>query len=204
MAEIKIYARFRPLPKEVSRHKHLCIDDGGIVRICVGDKQIEKFSGNPYVEHSFKFNQVFDENATQQQIFDGVIVEMIDKFLEGYNGTLFAYGQTASGKTYTIEGGARQFDERGIIPRTISYIYSAIESRKKATEEEGGENLATIHISYLEIYQDTGYDLLNPGNRNEGMMLNLPKVFILSYAYSFKFSSCYFNTYVGFSNGESY
>ena len=139
------------------------------VKIAVGDEETEKFCGQQYIQHEFKFCSVFDSTVPQQQIFDEVAVEMIDRFVDGFNGTVFAYGQTASGKTYTIEGSGRQYEERGLIPRTISYVYSILDKRR---EEED----ITIHISFMEIYQNVGYDLLNPGNRNEGMMLTLPKV----------------------------
>lgn len=46
--------------------------------------------------------------------------------LDGYNGTIFAYGQTGSGKTFTITGGAERYSDRGIIPRTLSYLYERI------------------------------------------------------------------------------
>ena len=173
MSEIQVYARLRPLPARAYKYESISINSDTI-NVSVGDKRMEKFTSSHYNEHSFRFKRVFDENATQQDVFDVVAVEMIDRFLEGFNGTLFAYGQTASGKTYTIEGSARLFDDRGLIPRAISYIYSALQSCNSGSAKEKDD--VTIHISYLEIYQDTGYDLLNPGNRNEGMVLNLPKV----------------------------
>ena len=91
------------------------------------------------------------------------------RFLDGYNGTIFAYGQTGSGKTYTVEGSARRYSQRGIIPRVISYVYEALE--KKDPEEDW-----KIEISFMEIYQDVGYDLLNPGSQGGSMMVKLPKV----------------------------
>ncbi len=175
MSEIQVYARLKPLPIRASRYESIRISPDTI-NISVGDKRMEKFTGGHYNEYSFQFKRVFDEKASQKDVFDVVAVEMIDRFLEGFNGTLFAYGQTASGKTYTIEGSARQFEERGLIPRAISYIYSALKSRDSGLKKDEEDHDVTIHISYLEIYQDTGYDLLNPGNRNEGMVLNLPKV----------------------------
>ena len=54
---------------------------------------------------------------------------MIESCFEGYNGTIFAYGQTGSGKTYTITGGAERYADRGVIPRTISYIFNEISKR---------------------------------------------------------------------------
>jgi kinesin family protein 6/9 len=56
------------------------------------------------------------------EIFNRVAKPVIDNCLEGYNGTIFTYGQTGSGKTYTMSGGD-EWEERGIIPRVLSYIY---------------------------------------------------------------------------------
>ena len=53
-------------------------------------------------------------------------VSLCVRVLAGYNGTIFAYGQTNSGKTFTITGGARRYSDRGIIPRTLSYLYQHI------------------------------------------------------------------------------
>ena len=73
--------------------------------------------------------------------------------MEGYNGTIFAYGQTGSGKTYTITGGAERYDDRGLIPRSIQFIFKQIQARK--------EQIYEFKISYLEIYNGIGYDLLD-------------------------------------------
>ena len=58
---------------------------------------------------------------------------MIESCFDGYNGTIFAYGQTGSGKTYTITGGAERYNDRGIIPRTISYIFNEISKRNTSS-----------------------------------------------------------------------
>lgn len=50
--------------------------------------------------------------------------------MAGYNGTIFAYGQTGSGKTFTITGGAERYSDRGIIPRTLSYIFEQLQKVK--------------------------------------------------------------------------
>ncbi|XP_044234262.2 kinesin-like protein KIF6 isoform X2 [Ursus arctos] len=89
--------------------------------------------------------------------------------LAGYNGTIFAYGQTGSGKTFTITGGAERYSDRGIIPRTLSYIFEQL--------QKDGSTIHTTQISYLEIYNECGYDLLDP--RHEASSLeDLPKVTI--------------------------
>ncbi|CAH2256221.1 kinesin KIF6 isoform X2 [Pelobates cultripes] len=90
--------------------------------------------------------------------------------LTGYNGTIFAYGQTGSGKTFTITGGAERYSDRGIIPRTLSYIFEQF--------QKDSSKVYSIHISYLEIYNECGYDLLDP--RHEASKLeDLPKVTIM-------------------------
>uniref|UniRef100_A0A3Q2G551 Kinesin family member 6 n=1 Tax=Cyprinodon variegatus TaxID=28743 RepID=A0A3Q2G551_CYPVA len=90
--------------------------------------------------------------------------------LAGYNGTIFAYGQTGSGKTFTITGGAELYSDRGIIPRTLSYLYERFRQESSM--------IFSTHISYLEIYNEVGYDLLDP--RYEASRLeDLPKVMIM-------------------------
>ena len=79
--------------------------------------QAERFKKAPGTRYDFKFSRTFDEKATQSEIFDTVARKIVDRFIEGYNGTVFAYGQTSTGKTYTVEGSARQYDERGLVPR---------------------------------------------------------------------------------------
>lgn len=92
---------------------------------------------------------------------------MVIGSLDGYNGTIFAYGQTGSGKTYTITGGSERYVDRGIIPRTISLIFSEIAERS--------EYAYTLHFSYMEVYNETGYDLLNPDHETKALE-DLPKV----------------------------
>lgn len=107
-------------------------------------------------------------DATQENVFNVVALEIVNAFLNGYNGTIFAYGQTGTGKTYTVEGSAKTYHSRGLEPRALSLIYKELEKR---TSED-----LSVHISYLEIYQDVGYDLLNPGARTQSYVTPFPKV----------------------------
>ena len=84
----------------------------------------------------------------QEQIFENLAKEVIDSALNGYNGTIFAYGQTGSGKTYTMTGTPERYVDRGIIPRTVSYLY------KYAANNS--EEIITYNVSYLEIYNNAG------------------------------------------------
>ena len=103
----------------------------------------------------------------QERVFDEVAKDVVDGAFDGYNGTIFAYGQTGSGKTFTITGGAERYADRGIIPRTLSYIFTHI--------REHTSSKFKVNISYLEIYNGNGYDLLNEQHATTSLF-DLPKV----------------------------
>uniref|UniRef100_A0A667Z7H8 Kinesin-like protein n=1 Tax=Myripristis murdjan TaxID=586833 RepID=A0A667Z7H8_9TELE len=88
---IKVMCRFRPLnSSEVTR----------------GDKYIPKFQGDETVViggKPYMFDRVFQSNTTQEQVYNACAQKIVKDVLEGYNGTIFAYGQTSSGKTHTME-----------------------------------------------------------------------------------------------------
>jgi len=128
------------------------------------------FINNRKEDYKFKFEKIFDPESRQDDVFQAVAEPVIDNVLSGYNGTIFAYGQTGSGKTFTITGGPENFNDRGIIPRTLSYIYESFQ--KKA------EYSYTVHVSYLELYNENGYDLLNPQHQ-ASKLEDLPKVSLM-------------------------
>ena len=97
-----------------------------------------------------------------------VAKDVIDSALEGFNGTIFAYGQSGSGKTFTMTGGIINFDQRGIIPRTVSYLFNKINSDKDWHYE--------LSVSYMEIYNNKGYDLLYENEEGNRYLDDLPKV----------------------------
>ncbi|KAI8372322.1 kinesin family member 11 [Choanephora cucurbitarum] len=102
----------------------------------------------------FMFDHVLygSDNAL---MYDTTVRNLINQVMEGYNGTVFAYGQTASGKTFTMIGNE---SEPGIIPRSVHNVFEYI---KKAITRE-----FLLRVSYLEIYNETIKDLLNPSNDN--------------------------------------
>uniref|UniRef100_A0A673MK33 Kinesin-like protein n=1 Tax=Sinocyclocheilus rhinocerous TaxID=307959 RepID=A0A673MK33_9TELE len=139
---IKVMCRFRPLnSSEVTR----------------GDKYIAKFQGEdsiviggkPYV-----FDRVFQSNTTQEQVYTACAQQIVKDVLGGYNGTIFAYGQTSSGKTHTMEGNLHDTDAMGIIPRIVQDIFNYIYSMDENLEFH-------IKVSYYEIYLDKIRDLLD-------------------------------------------
>ncbi|XP_054018723.1 centromere-associated protein E [Dryobates pubescens] len=97
----------------------------------------------------FSYDRVFHSSDSTQQLYEGVAVPIIQSAVQGYNGTIFAYGQTASGKTYTMMGNE---DSTGIIPKAIQHIFKVI------CEIPDREFL--LRVSYMEIYNETITDLL--------------------------------------------
>lgn len=109
---------------------------------------------------TFTFDRVFDMKSKQRDVFDYSIKSTVDDILLGYNGTVFAYGQTGAGKSYTMMGGDIDNEEsRGIIPRIVAQIFESILSSPGNIEY-------TVRVSYMEIYMERVRDLLNPANDN--------------------------------------
>ncbi|KAG8271802.1 Kinesin- protein 6 [Homalodisca vitripennis] len=99
----------------------------------------------------FHFSRVFDQDSSQELIYNSVAKPVVHSTLKGYNGTIFAYGQTGSGKTFTISGDK---DNQGIVPRALQDIFTHIST----IENEKFE----VQMSYLEIYNENSNDLLMP------------------------------------------
>lgn len=76
--------------------------------------------------------------------------------LQGYNGTIFGYGQTGSGKTFSITGGDR-YKDRGIVPRAIEMLFTNFKNHAIAHDRKD----YTCYITYMEIYNENVYDLLD-------------------------------------------
>mmetsp|Transcript_571 Transcript_571/g.870 ORF Transcript_571/g.870 Transcript_571/m.870 type:complete len:1572 (+) Transcript_571:427-5142(+) len=117
----------------------------------------------------FTYDYVADETTTQQELFEVVGKPISNSCLTGYNGTIFAYGQTGAGKTFTIQGpfldagrelDASKIELRGLLPRCYEFIFERIEEAKQI----GVDFL--IRCSYLEIYQEQIMDLLSPDSGN--------------------------------------
>ncbi|XP_033751791.1 LOW QUALITY PROTEIN: kinesin heavy chain-like [Pecten maximus] len=171
MPQIKTFCRIKPTPDyypefEVSQET-LYLRVPEVLR----DFSSVGKSRGAVISHEFKFNYIFNNTATQDEVFDVAAKEIVEGFLNGYNGTIFAYGQTGTGKTFTVEGGAKSYAQRGLQPRALSMIYKELEKRQ---DED-----ISVHISYLEIYKEVGYDLLNPGARTQSVVTPFPKVNVL-------------------------
>ena len=109
---------------------------------------------------TFIFDNIFNESATNEVLFNVAIKSMIDKILNGYNSTTLAYGVTGTGKTYTIFGDlSNNFKDEGIIFKACDYLFEKIELNKKINKIENINY--EIKVSYIEIYNEIVKDLIN-------------------------------------------
>uniref|UniRef100_A0A8C1SSI6 Kinesin-like protein n=1 Tax=Cyprinus carpio TaxID=7962 RepID=A0A8C1SSI6_CYPCA len=120
----------------------------------VQHQQNKGAGGKPYI-----FDRVFPPNTTQEQVYDTCAKQIVKDVLDGYNGTIFAYGQTSSGKTHTMEGQLHNSQLKGIIPRIAQDIFDHIYSMDENLEFH-------IKVSYFEIYLDKIRDLLDVSKTN--------------------------------------
>ncbi|KIZ06247.1 kinesin family member 3B [Monoraphidium neglectum] len=102
----------------------------------------------------FTFDQVYDWDSNQKEIFEITARPIIDAVMDGYNGTIFAYGQTGTGKSFTMEGKDEPPELRGIIPGAFNYIFETI-------ARQSGSKEFLVRASYLEIYNEDIRDLLS-------------------------------------------
>jgi kinesin family member 6/9 len=162
---VEIYLRLKPV-----RAPSPCVSIDVSENQCVFDIPRDDLAGyvnNQREKYAFQFNGVLAPDAQQDEVFERCAAKVVTGALDGFNGTVFAYGQTGSGKTFTITGGVERYADRGIIPRAISRLYADIAKKTDGKYE--------VHVSYMEIYQDQGYDLLDPEHDTKALE-DLPRV----------------------------
>ncbi|KAF5121782.1 hypothetical protein DV113_004729 [Geotrichum candidum] len=114
-----------------------------------------KSSATRIREHRFVFDRLFDEEAAQEEVYANTTRPLLDSVLDGYNATVFAYGATGCGKTHTISGTPRA---PGIIFLTMKELFERINELRDT-------NHVDVSLSYLEIYNETIRDLLEPSSK---------------------------------------
>jgi centromeric protein E len=103
----------------------------------------------------FNFNNVFDGHSPTEEVYNVLAKDIVISAMNGINGTVFAYGQTSSGKTYTIKGDGESL---GVIELAMNDVFSQIKESKNRE--------FSLHMTYIEIYNETVRDLLNPEELN--------------------------------------
>ncbi|XP_055679371.1 protein claret segregational [Lutzomyia longipalpis] len=145
---IRVFCRVRPA-LECETERILCgwryIDEASLEITSMDPK-------NKGQRTEFSFDQVFHPLTSQTDVFENV-TPLIQSALDGYNVCIFAYGQTGSGKTFTMEGTEGQL---GVIPRTVDLLFDSVKNYKRIGWEY------EIRATFLEIYNEVLYDLLNP------------------------------------------
>ncbi|GMJ03069.1 hypothetical protein like AT2G37420 [Hibiscus trionum] len=111
---------------------------------------------NKQVDRVFTFDKVFGPKAQQRTIYDQAIAPIVNEVLDGFNCTVFAYGQTGTGKTYTMEGGMRNKGgdlpaDAGVIPRAVRQIFDTLEAQNADY---------SMKVTFLELYNEEITDLL--------------------------------------------
>ncbi|XP_067935242.1 osmotic avoidance abnormal protein 3-like [Watersipora subatra] len=101
---------------------------------------------------TFTFDGAYFVDSTTETIYADIAYPLVEGVTEGYNGTIFAYGQTGCGKSFSMQGITDPSSQRGIIPRAFDHIFETI------SVTEGCRFL--VHASYLEIYNEDVRDLL--------------------------------------------
>jgi kinesin family member 5 len=105
-----------------------------------------------YDKKTFVFDSVFDSSSTQKEIYAKVADPVVSSVLQGYNGTIFAYGQTGTGKTFTMIGSSGE--NKGIIPRSMQQIFTFIQASQTHSFQ--------VKIGFLQLYMEMLQDLLHP------------------------------------------
>ena len=156
-APIEAFARLKPAERPQQQIEYSINEQERLLQIHQPKNHRQGIIANNTKEmYAFRFSDIFPEDSTQEQVFERVAAPVIDQCLAGYNGTIFAYGQTGSGKTYTMSGG-ESWEERGVIPRVFTRLFESLDQNR--LENTGIEY--QVYASYLEIYKENGYDLLD-------------------------------------------
>ncbi|XP_065335163.1 kinesin-like protein KIF3A isoform X2 [Cloeon dipterum] len=149
---VRVVVRVRPMNEKetTSAFKSIVNADSVSNNITVTNPNAQ--AGEP--PKSFTFDLVFGPDSKQFDIYNQTARPIIEKVLEGYNGTIFAYGQTGTGKTFTMEGNRKVPEMNGIIPNSFAHIFGHI--------SKAGDNVKfLVRVSYLEIYNEEVRDLLS-------------------------------------------
>ena len=149
---VKVAIRVRPMNKhEREQNSKICVE----VDTVNNTVSVLPSKGST---KTFQFDYVYPMDTTQRDIYDQVAFPIVDSIFQGYNGTVFAYGQTGCGKTYTMMGIVTDPELKGIIPNAFSHIFGFIKT-------EGQSKKFLVRCSFVEIYNEEVRDLLINNNK---------------------------------------
>ena len=152
---VRVAVRIRPLNKIELAEKNDAIfmeASGNTVR------ELDEIEGTK-PDRFYDF--VYGDASTNQQVYEDVAAPIVHLAVEGFNGTVFAYGQTSSGKTWSMIGNA---ENPGIMPMSIRGLFAELGAREGVKE-------FLVRVSYLEIYNEEIKDLLSTGHPPGGLKI---------------------------------
>lgn len=151
---MKVVVRVRPLNSAETKEGFKMITKvntiDGTIKVEIPRKDA---SNHETPAKTFTFDTVFAPEVKQVDVYNRVARPIVSNVLEGYNGTIFAYGQTGTGKTFTMEGDRAVPELKGIIPNSFAHIFGHI-------AKSGDDKNFLVRVSYLEIYNEEVRDLL--------------------------------------------
>ncbi|XP_022094991.1 kinesin-II 95 kDa subunit-like isoform X2 [Acanthaster planci] len=147
---VKVVVRCRPMNSKETKEGFERVVDMDVPRGVVSIRNPKSSLEPP---KQFTFDSVYDWNSKQRELYDETFRSLVESVLNGFNGTIFAYGQTGTGKTYTMEGVRSDPETRGVIPNSFEHIFTHI------ARTQNQQYL--VRASYLEIYQEDIRDLLS-------------------------------------------
>ncbi|XP_076471036.1 kinesin-like protein KIF3B isoform X2 [Babylonia areolata] len=148
---VKVVVRCRPMNEKETKDGHERIVDMTVKKGVVEVRNPKGSSSEP--PKTFTFDAVYDWDSKQQDLYDETVHDLVECVLQGFNGTIFAYGQTGTGKTFTMQGVKSSPELMGVIPRSFDHVFNHI------SRSENQQYL--VRASYLEIYQEEIRDLLS-------------------------------------------
>ncbi|KAM3928008.1 kinesin-like protein KIF9 [Leptodactylus fuscus] len=150
-SDVRVFVRIRPSPHFAQEVIRLG-EDSKVIDIHLRKDERLGVVNNKRYDWSFSVDGIL-HNVSQGSVYDTVAKSVVSRALQGYNGTIMCYGQTGAGKTHTITGATENYKNRGIIPRALQQVFKEI--------AEQSERSVSVRVSYLEIYNETLFDLLS-------------------------------------------
>jgi len=165
---VKVVVRCRPMNETEKKTKCNQVVTVDTVRRCISVKSPQEAAAEDPPKE-FTFDVVFGPDSKQVDVYNECARKIVDSVLEGYNGTIFAYGQTGTGKTFTMEGVRAIPELRGIIPNSFAHIFGSI-------AKAGEETRFLVRVQYLEIYNEEVRDLLGKDQNTRLEVKERPEV----------------------------
>ncbi|ETW01681.1 hypothetical protein, variant 4 [Aphanomyces invadans] len=159
---VQVCVRIRP----TSKKEQAAIASNNCIRVMPSPKPPTQLVVGK--DRPFTFDSIHTVDTTQEALYATSVTSLVNGFIEGYNATVLAYGQTGTGKTFTMTGGAaysaKLQDSHGVIPRAVCHVFQLMHARQQVSE-------CLLRIEYVEIYNEELRDLLHPETSSKNLSI---------------------------------